>query len=47
MQFRKKWREQDAEGVASFFATDAKIMIAGMDVLHGREGMQAILVEGV
>ena len=42
-QYEKVWHEQDAEGIASFYTTDAKIMAAGMDVFHGREGMQAIL----
>ena len=31
-QYEKVWNEQDAEGVASFYTTDAKIMAAGMDV---------------
>ena len=42
-QYEKVWHEQDAEGVASFYTTDAKIMAASMDVFHGRDGMQAIL----
>jgi len=41
-QRAKAWREQDAEGVASFFADDARMMAAGMDVFRGREGMKRI-----
>jgi len=41
-QRAKAWHEQDAEGVASFFAGDARMMAAGMDVFRGREGMKRI-----
>ena len=43
-QYEKVWHEQDAEGVASFYTTDAKIMAAGMDVFQGREGMEVVYV---
>ncbi len=39
-QYTEEWVEQDAEGVASFYTCNAKIMGAGMDVIHGKEGIQ-------
>ena len=40
-QYSEEWAEQDVKGVASFYTCDGKIMGAGMDVIHGKEGIHS------